>query len=222
MIDGRTLPVTGAGGRSWRTGTADLVAKKGYHGAMNGRPEPFCPLTRWSLRGAIVAGVALAILVLLPGVSVAKKTKCFPREGHCLAVTVNGQTAKPIEKQTKKSLRALGDVSHYVDDARYELDAPIDGALDVVADKVTGSDEWFGDGREVRVQIVPLDPVEIATDQHLVSSPTVRVEGRAAAGVANVMRDDTLPPGRYLLRVRLRGAGNWDRQTVFVTVSADD
>ncbi len=188
---------------------------------MKSRFEPCCALARWSLHGAAAGVVAIAIMVLWPSVSAAKKNKCFPREGHCLAVTVNGQVAKRIDKQTKKALRALDDVSHYVDDARYQVDAPIRGALDVVADTVAGSEGWFGEGREVRVQIVPLDPVEIATDQNLVRAPTVRIEGKTAVGVANVMRDDTLPPGRYLLRVRIRGAGNWDRQTVFVTVGPD-
>ena len=167
-------------------------------------------------------GFALLLAGVLPtSVVAAKKPKCFPREGRCVAVQVNDQAAVPLTKATRKMLRTLEARSSYVDDTRFELTEPIRGELEVEAGKVAGSESWFGDGAEVQVQVVPLDDVAIATDRHLVTEPTVRIGGAAAVGAADVMRDRTLPPGRYLLRVRVRGAGNWDRQTLYMTVAAD-
>jgi len=162
-----------------------------------------------------------ALAVVLLGIQPAAfaKSKCFPREGHCIAAVVNGQKAVPLNKATKKALRQLEEASHYVDDALYEVPEPIRGALEVEATMVAGSQSWFGDGAGSEVQVVPLDDVDLATTQRLVAEPTVRIGGRAAVGVGNFLEDDRLPPGRYLIRVRVRGPENWDRQTIFVTVA---
>jgi len=148
----------------------------------------------------------------------AKKVKCFPREGHCVAVVVNGQPTVALTKTTKKLLKSLDEVSHYVSDTRYEVPEPISGELDVVASMVKGAEASLGAGGTADVQIVPLQEVEIATQSRLVAEPSVRVEGNAAVGVGRFMQDNRLPPGQYLLRANLKGPNNWDRQTVFFTV----
>ncbi len=148
----------------------------------------------------------------------AKKVKCFPREGHCVAVVVNGQSAVALTKPTKKLLKSLDDVSHYVSDTRYEVPEAISGELDVVASMVEGAEASLGAGGKANVQVVPLQEVEIETQSRLVAEPSVRIEGNAAVGVGRFMQNNRLPPGKYLLRVNLKGPSNWDRQTVFFTV----
>ncbi len=164
---------------------------------------------------AMLLALALAVPVLARG---AKQPKCFPREGHCVAVMVNGQGAVPLTKPTKKALESLEDVSHYVDDTRYEVPEPIRGELEVAASLVAGAEAKLGEGGQVDVQIVPLEEVEIETRQQLVAEPSVRVGGQAAVGVGRFLEDGRLPPGKYLLRVKLRGPDNWDRQTIYFTV----
>ena len=149
----------------------------------------------------------------------AKGPKCFPREGHCVNVTVNGQASIELTRATKKLLKNLEEVSHYADDAGYEIPEPIRGALDVDAAMATGSQEWFGETGQLEVQVVPLQEVEIETRAGVVADPSVRVSGKAALGAARFLEDDRLPPGQYLLRVKIRGEKNWDRQTLFLTVA---
>ncbi len=148
----------------------------------------------------------------------AKGPKCFPREGRCVKVTVNGQPSVELTRATKKLLKKLEEVSHYADDTSYEIPEPIRGALDVDAAMANGSQEWFGETGQLEVQVIPLQEVEIETREGLVADPSVRVSGQAAVGAAHFLEDDHLPPGQYLLRVKIRGAKNWDRQTLFLTV----
>lgn len=150
-----------------------------------------------------------------------KGPKCFPREGHCVSATVNGQSPIPVSKPTRKLLKQLEDVSHYADDANYELPKPIRGDLDIDADVRAGAEDWFGTREDLQVQIVALDDVDIATEQRGRVTPSVRIEGHAAVGVGNYMLENTLPPGRYLFRIRVVGTGNWDRQTVYVVVEGE-
>lgn len=161
--------------------------------------------------------LTLALALAVP--AAAKGPKCFPREGHCVLVTVNGQRAVAMSKKERRALNGLEERSHYVKDALYRLPDAIRGELDIRGAMVDGSQKWFGDGAEVEAAIVPLDPVEIATEERLAEEPTVRIGGQPVVTVERSMQENRLPPGRYLLRLRLRGQGNWDRQTVYFTVA---
>lgn len=171
--------------------------------------------SRWLL---VSAPLLLAMAGALP-TSAKKAPKCFPREGHCVAVVVNGQAAVPLTKATKKALKPLEEASHYVDDTRYEVPEPIRGELEVATSLVAGAEAKLGKGGQTEVQIVLLEDVEIETREQLVAEPSVRIGGQAAVGVGSFLEDNRLPPGKYLLRVKLRGPDNWDRQTIFFTVA---
>ncbi len=161
----------------------------------------------------------LAMALAIPALArKTKEPKCFPREGHCVAVVVNGQPTVPLSKPTEKQLERLEEVSHYVDDTRYEVPEPIHGELDVGASLVAGAETALGENGRLDVQIVPLEKVEIPTRDQLVAEPSVRIEGQAAVAVGRFLESNRLPPGKYLLRVKLRGPNNWDRQTIFFTV----
>ncbi len=169
-------------------------------------------------RSPFMAVCLLSAVLALPDLARAKQPKCFPREGHCVAVTVNSQPAVPLTKATKKALKSLEEISHYVDDTRYEVAEPIRGELDVSASLAQGAESQLGEGGQVDVQIVLLSEVEIETREQLVAEPSVRIGGQAAVGVGHFLEDNRLPPGQYLLRVKLRGPDNWDRQTIYFTV----
>ncbi len=160
----------------------------------------------------------LSVVLARPDLAQAKDPRCFPREGRCVAVTVNGQPALPLTRAKKKVLKSLEEISHYVDDTRYEVPEPIRGELEVAASLAKGAASQLGEGGQVEVQIVILSEVEIETREQLVAEPSVRIGGQAAVGAGHFLEDNRLPPGQYLLRVKLRGPDNWDRQTVFFTV----
>lgn len=164
---------------------------------------------------------AALALGALPSLAAGKKPKCFPRKGHCVVAVVNRQGTLALDKATKKLLEQLElepPVSYYVGETEYRVPQPIEGELVVEATAAEGAEGWLGGGRAAEIQVIPLDPVEIDTEQQVVASPSVRIEGKAALSVANVMRDNILPPGRYLLRITLRGASNWDRQLAYLVV----
>ena len=116
-----------------------------------------------------MAGCLLAAVFARPDVAQAKPPKCFPREGHCVAVTVNGQPAVPLTKATRKALERLEEISPYVDDTRYEVPEPIRGELEVAASLTQGAESQLGEGGRVDVQIVLLSDVEIETREQLVA-----------------------------------------------------
>lgn len=171
---------------------------------------------------SVIAALSLVPMLLVADSVLAKRKgkgpKCFPREGHCVAAMVNGQAPIPVSKLTRKLMKQLEDVSTYADDAEYELPKPIRGDLDIDANVRAGAEDWFGTRQDLQVQIIPLDDVDIATEQRGRVAPSVRIEGHAAVGVGNYMLDNQLPPGRYLFRIRVVGTDNWDRQTVYVVV----
>jgi hypothetical protein len=164
-------------------------------------------------RLALVAG---ALLAASPVAAV--NMKCIDREGRCIVVTVNGQRNVKLSKATKKLMAELKRVSHWVSDVRYELPAPIQGELQVQADQTKEAGDWFGEGREAEVKVIPLDDVDLQTHSEVTAADSVRVGGAAPLVQQHVLEQNTLPPGRYLLAVTLRGVDNWDRQVLFFTV----
>jgi hypothetical protein len=52
----------------------------------------------------------------------------------------------------------------------------------------------------------------------LSTAPSVRAKDAAVVTQSDVLRENRLPPGKYLLSVSLSGSGNWDRQTLYFQV----
>ncbi|MEM7052517.1 MAG: hypothetical protein AAF604_22835 [Acidobacteriota bacterium] len=162
----------------------------------------------------------LALAFCLPA-AVSAKSPCFPREGNCVVTTVNGQPGRAASRKEKKRWVKEFGSAPYIDDAAFTLPEAVSGPLEVEATAAGNAGDWFGQLLDVDVQVVPLQAVELETERQAVTEPTVRIGGKAAVGAADFLIDNRLPPGRYLLRVRLRGSDNWDRQTLFLTVAAD-
>jgi hypothetical protein len=143
-------------------------------------------------------------------------------------VEINGQPTMKLTGKTKKLLRDIEKaadsaiVSHDVKETRYELAAPIRGTFAVKADMAKGSDSWFGPTiRDVDVMILPLQRVQIDTRREQARDETVRLGGAAAVTEQNVLKENRLPPGDYLMFVTLHGPKNWDRQTLFFRVEKE-
>lgn len=163
-------------------------------------------------------GLALGT-VLAAGSPAWAMSKCLERDGRCMAVTVNGQSAQKLSKRTKNLLKGLESVSYTVRETRYEVAMPVTGALELKAERSNDSGDWFGDGRAFETMVIPLDQVDLNTRQEVTTSDNVRIGGAAPVVTQNVIEGNTLPPGRYLLRITLSGRGNWDRMTLYVEVA---
>ena len=173
----------------------------------------------------IVTHTSLALLVvaLAATSAAAVDMHCVDRDGRCMAVTVNGQTAVKLSKATKKALAAMdihgAAMRHDVKETRYEIAAPVRGELEVRADRSKDSKDWFGEKRTFQVMVVPLGDVQLKTHQQIGTAEGVSIGGSAPLTVESVLEGKQLPPGSYLLIVTLSGEDNWDRMTLFVRVA---
>jgi hypothetical protein len=150
-----------------------------------------------------------------------KFPKCFDasRDGHCVAVRVNGQQTVRLTKKTKKMLEPLKGLKRGGGETRYEVPQPVRGALELRADWLPEAVAYFGAPPEVTVHVLPLEDQRLDTRAELSAAPSVRVGGSAVVTQAAVVEGNRLPPGKYVLMVRVHGSKrNWDRQTLYVQV----
>jgi len=173
---------------------------------------------RLSPRTARFGVLLVGLLLLGPAVS-AKRSKCFPREGRCVAVQVNGQASTEVAKSTKKMLKDLEDLHFYVKYTLYELPEPVNGRFEILADGVEGSEEWFGRVLDVEATVIPLQQVELETHRERSVETTVKIGEGNAVVEQDVLEENRLPAGRYLLVVRVKGTDNWDRQVLYFEVA---
>lgn len=163
-------------------------------------------------------------LLLTAGVAQAdvKRPKCLKDayEGHCVAVTVNGQKTVRIDKKTKNILKEQGALSLGGDETRYQVPQPVRGPLQVQAEWLPDAVPWFGAQPGLDVLVYPLDGQDLETRPELSTDSSVQVGGSAVVTQADVIQGNRLPPGKYVLAVRVSGTRRgWDRQTLFLEVA---
>ena len=141
-------------------------------------------------------------------------------EGHCVAVTVNGQRTVRIDKKTKKMLKERGALSPSGDETRYQVPQPVRGPLQIHADWLPEAVAWFGAEPGVDVLVFPLDGQDLDTRPELSTDSSVQIGGSAVVTHSDVIQGNQLPPGKYLLVIRVSGTRRgWDRQTLFLEIA---
>jgi hypothetical protein len=168
--------------------------------------------------------IGLGTLLVLAAVAQAGEMfpKCFnaSREGHCVAVRVNGQNTVRMTKKTKKALEARGSLNFGNCDARYEVPLPTSATLDLRFDWLPEAASYFGAPPEVLVHVYPLEGQSLETRPEISTAPSIQAGGSAVVTKADVVQGDRLPPGKYVLTARVSGSiQNWDCQTFFVQVA---
>jgi hypothetical protein len=165
----------------------------------------------------------VTLLLLAAGAQAGEKfPKCFDasRDGHCVAVSVNGQRTVRLAKKNKKMLEAMGALSPSGGETRYEVAQPVRGDLDVRVEWLPEAAGYFGAPPDVSTIVYPLDGQDLATRPEISSASSISVGGAAPLTVSDVIEGNRLPPGRYLLAIRVSGARtNWDRQTLLLQVA---
>jgi len=165
--------------------------------------------------------VATIVLIAAGAHAQEKFPKCFnaSREGHCSAVQVNGQRTVRLTKKTKKMLEPLGGLKFGQFETRYEVLQPVRGALALHADWIPEAVAYFGAPPEVSVLVRPLEGQNLETRPELSTASSVRAGGSAVVTQADVVQGNRLPPGKYLVQIRLSGSKqNWEQQTLFIQV----
>ena len=170
-----------------------------------------------------IAGLGtLLVLTAAAAHSGEKFPKCFnaSREGHCVAVRVNGQSAVRMTKKTKKALEARGSLNFGNCDARYEVPLPVRGGLDLHFEWIPEAVGYFGAPPEALVHVYPLEGQSLETRPEISVAPSVRAGGSAVVTQADVVAGNRLPPGKYVLTARVSGSKqNWDCPSFFVQVA---
>jgi hypothetical protein len=165
--------------------------------------------------------VATLVLIIAAAAHADEKSpKCFnpSREGHCSAVQVNGQRSVRLTNKTKKMLEPLGALKFGAYETRYEVPQPIRGALMLSADWIPEAVAYFGAPPKVSVLVRPLEGQNLETRPELSTASSVRAGGSAVVTQADVVQGNRLPPGKYLLQIRLSGSKQWEQQTLFVQI----
>jgi len=180
-------------------------------------------MTAKTARSTSVIGIAVLLASVAPFAASAdeKLPKCFDasRDGHCVAVRVNGQPTVRLTKNTKKLLEPIGGLKTLGTETKYEVPQPIRGALELRADWLPEAVAYFGAPPEVSIHVLPLEGQRLDTQAELSAAPSVQVGGSAVVTRADVVKGNRLPPGKYVLTIRVSGSKrNWDRQTLYVHV----
>jgi hypothetical protein len=178
-------------------------------------------MTTQTARSMSAVGIAV-LLAFVAAHADEKLPKCFnaSRDGHCVAVRINGQQTVRLTKATKKMLEPLGGLKTEGTDTRYEVPQPVRGALELRADWLPEAVAYFGAPPEVSVHVLPLEGQRLDTRAEISAAPSVRAGGSAVVTQADVVKGNRLPPGKYVLTVRVHGSKqNWDRQTLYVQVA---
>jgi hypothetical protein len=163
-------------------------------------------------------------LLLLAAAAQAGETypKCFDasRDGHCAVVSVNGQRTVRLARKTKKMLEQKGALSPGGGETRYEVPQPVRGDLEVRVDWIPEAAGYFGAPPQVTIHVFPLEGQSLETRQEVSAATSVSAGGSAPLTVSDVVQGNRLPPGQYVLAIRVYGSQrNWDRQTLFLHVA---
>jgi hypothetical protein len=137
------------------------------------------------------------------------------RDGACFDARINDREVVPIASREALAPYRPGASAALrleLDPTRWQLAQPIAGTIDALAHPNARGAGWFGDRLALEVQVVPLGRYEIAVRPEVVESPDVTVGGQPVRASRNVLVGSTLPPGEYILILRLRGSANWDRK----------
>jgi hypothetical protein len=148
---------------------------------------------------------------------------CVDRIGRCFDASIAGQPVAVIaDKQRHDALTAEARrANRAVGDVYWELPQAVDGrdALKVdIRSNALGSKEVGEPKAAPELLVYPLDGQLLPSRSQLAAGSSVKAEGRAVATQQNVLTQDSLPAGRYVLMIRYDGINNWERKSVLVRV----
>ncbi|MDP3479072.1 MAG: hypothetical protein Q8R88_04825 [Desulfoprunum sp.] len=153
-----------------------------------------------------------------------KELPCVDRIGRCFDASIGGRPVTVIadkarhEQITRMAQEANDEVRN---DIYWEVQELVDGnqILEVrVVSNALGLTEVGEPKEDPELMIYPLDNQSLESEEELVASTNVSVEGQPIVARQDTLTEQTLPPGRYIVAIRYSGRHNWERKQVFVTV----
>lgn len=147
---------------------------------------------------------------------------CLDRDGRCFDAVVSGMRVEPIADQAKlthyKAVAENPGLAKDLSDVRWGINQSIPGELSVQTSVNKDGTTWFGVNPKPSVDIIPLNGQQLNARAAIQKADTVKIGGKSVLTATNILTHNVVPPGDYLMRIRLSGPANWDRKIVFITV----
>ena len=141
---------------------------------------------------------------------------CVDRNGHCVAITVDGKSTVPL---TDETLAARVHAVKHGEDVCWQMTQPVSSQFRVTAGMGGIFPKFIGTLEQVQVNLYRLDDYDPKVDSRLdsINGIEMRADG-APTGTWQLHSPRPLPAGEYIAVFRVSGSGNWDRQAVLLKV----
>lgn len=148
---------------------------------------------------------------------------CSDRIGRCFDATIGGQPVVAIADKARHEqlTRMARESNDRVRDIFWEVVEPVDSvkALEVlVGSNPLGLQDVGEPKDDPDLMIFPLDNQTLQSESSLVEQSNVRIAGQPVVTQQNMLTQNQLPAGRYVIEIRYTGQNTWDRKRVFVSV----
>jgi hypothetical protein len=140
---------------------------------------------------------------------------CSERVGHCFDVDINGQHVEPLKDP---ALRAKLTEQVGSKTVCWMLPKPTAGGIDVVARANEHTSELGTLRKGYEIVVTALDGQEIPTHKGIRKDPTVHIGGLEMQTAVDVIDTKSLPPGAYVVRVRVVGSQGYEDKSVYLRV----
>jgi hypothetical protein len=140
---------------------------------------------------------------------------CGARVGHCFDLDIDGQHVQALRDSAlrAKLTEQIGSKA-----VCWTLPKPTAGSLDVVVHANEHTPELGTLRKGFEVVVTGLEGQEVPTHKGLRSDPTVRIGGLPMQTAVDVIDAKNLPPGAYVVRVRIVGSQGYEDKSVYLQV----
>ena len=152
-----------------------------------------------------------------------ERLPCVERIGRCFDAAIGGQPVSAIATQERQQLitAEAKRANQSVRDVYWEVLQPVDGnkVFDIeVKANALGKSEVGELTEDLTLTIYPLDGQALRSESELAASRNVRVQGQPVVTQQNTLKQEFLPPGRYVITLKYVGEKNWERKHIFLNV----
>jgi hypothetical protein len=140
---------------------------------------------------------------------------CSARVGYCFDLDIDGQHAEPLKDSALRAKLAEHVGSKAV---CWTLPKPITGDIDVVPHSNDHTSELGALRKGYEVVVTGLEGQEVPTHKGIRTDPTVHIGGLPMQTAVDVIDTKSLPPGAYVVRVRIVGSQGYEDKSVYLRV----
>jgi len=139
---------------------------------------------------------------------------CVNRNGHCVAVTVDGQVTVPLADE---ALAARVHAIKHGEDVCWQVVQPVSTKFRASAKAGGLNQKFLGPMESMKVNVYELADYDPKVDSRLDSLNGVELKADGNPdGTWQLTAEHPLPAGEYVVVFRIYGTGNWDRQAVLL------